>query len=215
VDKKLDGIAETVEKTANSTSHLQAAEDRRSEADKEQKETAALRKALGIDEKKEPWEDRQGELRRERINGTGQWLLDFRYPSFSRWADPKETSLSLLSVRAEQGFGKSFLSSIVVDDLIEKHRNNPRVCIAYYFFNAERDQSESRESGKESVNKALKSVIWQLAQTNRDAGREFRKLAIKTCENNSDLSKSERLWNLLITVSLSSMSRLVTSPATR
>lgn len=212
VDKKLDGIAETVEKTAASASHLQAAEDRRSEVDQEQKETAALRKALGIDDKREPWEDRQGELRRERIAGTGKWLLDLRFPSFSRWSDPKETSLSLLSVRAEQGFGKSFLSSIVVDDLIEKHRNNPRVCIAYYYFSAERDSSESRDSGKDSVNRALKSIVWQLAQTNRDAGREFRKLAIKVCESNVDLSKTEKLWSLFVTVSLAHLQRLVEMP---
>jgi hypothetical protein len=201
VDKKLDSITETLEKTAASTGHLQAAEERRSDADKEQKETTALRKILGIDEKKEPWQDRQDELGRDCIPGTGQWLLDYRYPSYPRWSDPKETSLNVISLRGDQNFGKSFLSSIVIDDLLKKHRTNPRVCVAFYYFNADRDQGDTRDTGKESVNKALKAIIWQLTQANRDASRDFRKLAIKACESNPDLSKTDRLWNLLITVS--------------
>ena len=199
VEKKLDSISENVEKTAASTSHLQAAEERRSDAEKEQKETAALRKALGIDEKKEPWQDRQDELSRERIPGTGQWLLDNRYPSYPRWSDPQETATNVIGVTGDQNFGKSFLSSIVIDDLLEKHRSNQRVCVAYYYFNAYRDPSDSRDS----VNKALKAIMWQLTQANRDASRDFRKLAIKaTCECKPDqLSKTDRLWNLLIAVS--------------
>jgi hypothetical protein len=109
--------------------------------------------------------------------------------------------LNVISLRGDQNFGKSFLSSIVIDDLLKKHRTNPRVCVAFYYFNIDRDQGDTRDSGKESVNKALKAIIWQLTQANRDASRDFRKLAVKACENNPDLSKTDRLWNLLVTVS--------------
>ena len=201
VDKRLDLITEALDKTAASTGHLQAAEERRSDADKEQKETATLRKALGIDEKRESWQDRQDELIRDCIPGTGQWLLNYRYPSYPRWSDPKETSLDVISLKGDQNFGKSFLSSIVIDDLLKNHRTNPRVCVAFYYFNADRDQGDTRDSGKDSVNKALKAIIWQLTQANREASKDLRKLAVTACENNLDLSKTDRLWNLFVTVS--------------
>lgn len=67
-DKKLDHMSVTLDT-------VKAIETRREDADKEQKDTEVLRKALGIEDKKEPWLERQGELWRT-VNKTSGFNIE-------------------------------------------------------------------------------------------------------------------------------------------
>lgn len=187
VDQKLDQL----------TSTFQAAEHRRANAEKQSKEIALLRKVLVVEDKKDRWQDAQDEKLRLSVRGSGQWLLKFRMPPVARWLDPIEGSTAVITLRAEQKCGKSFLCSTIIDHLLTIHRDNPYVCVAYFFF----DKDTPNDRGGDTVNKAIKSIIWQLTQSNKYAGQEYLRLAAKVCNETPDISKTIDLWNEFVNVS--------------
>ncbi|KAF7192420.1 hypothetical protein HII31_06452 [Pseudocercospora fuligena] len=193
VDRKLDVITEEVEKIGSSLNVLQAdAEGRKVEVD-HRKRLETLSEAINLNASKKPWKDRQEELSAKAIPGTGQWLLEYQAAtiSFPRWADPQASDLNVLNVKADEGFGKSYLCSTVIRHLQDMHRDNSKVCIAYYYF--QRDASE-----KNPINKAMKSIIWQLASGNTSLSKEYLRLAVRACDGKSDFSRTAELWQRLV-----------------
>ncbi|CAK1360558.1 unnamed protein product [Cercospora beticola] len=193
LNSKLDSIADAQEKAASSLGFLQTAEERRKAEDEDRKRLETLREALNIESTKRPWSEKQDELWGKHIEGTGKWLLEYKAPSmsFARWADSKQPDVNVFSVKADEGFGKSFLCSIVVKHLQDKHRENPRICVAYYYF--ARDNQD-----KSPINKAMKAIIWQLASSTTTVSRDYLKLAAKACGNNKDFGRTADLWQKLV-----------------
>ena len=151
VDKKIDQIAEAQEQAASSLGQLTAAEDKRTALEQEKQDLEKLKQSLNIKDNEKPWEDKQNEYWSNHVQGTGEWLLNYTMPSFSRWADPAANAVHMFTVKAPGGFGKSHLSSRVVKHLLDKHAEDPRAFVAYYF--------SEKEPGEKSspLNRAMKS----------------------------------------------------------
>lgn len=221
VDRKLDQIADAQEKTIASLGHLEVsqektvvslgnlevsqekavaalgqletAERRRTADEEESKRLKKIKEDLNIDEAKiaQYWVERQDEFWGKHIPDTGRWLLNFTFPSFSRWANHEDTNVSVLSVRAKEGYGKSYLCSLVIHHLLERYAASPRVGVAYYYFHRE-------DKEKNPVNKAVKAIIWQLASARTALGREYSNLVQKACDRKSEFGKTSDLWQILV-----------------
>jgi hypothetical protein len=92
------------------------------------------------------------DVHRTRLKNTGTWLLQEQ--SFKSW---NERAFRVLWVLGDAGTGKSHLSGLIVETLLENALQTPRTSVGYFFF------------GKStlSVRRALCSVVSQIAQTDR------------------------------------------------
>ncbi|KAM3068553.1 hypothetical protein ACMFMG_011084 [Clarireedia jacksonii] len=84
--------------------------------------------------------------------GTGQWLL--ASTEFHHWL---ETSNQTLFCPGIPGAGKTFQTSLLIKDLVERFQDDPMVGIAYIYCNFQRQQDQKPE-------KLLECLIKQLAQ---------------------------------------------------
>lgn len=197
IDKKLDQVAEASEVTITKLGHLTNAEQRRSEAELQKKEIERLRQSLRINDGPQPWQEAQDELSRTRVQGTGQWFLNMAL--VARWCSPSEPTLNAIILQGSQNFGKSYLCNAVVDHLLQLHQSDPRVHVAYYYFH------RGPKDAEDSINQALKAVLWQFIQGDGQISRDFRKLAIKAIEQKADLSKTLEMWDTFITKNISEL----------
>lgn len=191
VDRKLDLIVDSQERTRSALEHLHSAEERRQADEEERKRLQAIQRVLGADKTVDTWTQRQEELVRTRLDGTGQWLLERLM--FQRWADIERAGFEALCISGDSGYGKSYLSSIVVDHLQRRYSSTEGVCIAYYYF-----QRESAD--KDLVGTALRAIIWQLANTLTAAGREYRRFLANLSETMNESARPHELWRRLIKV---------------
>ncbi|KAH6844764.1 ankyrin repeat protein [Chaetomium sp. MPI-CAGE-AT-0009] len=98
------------------------------------------------------YSSQQSDFIRRRQAGTGQWLLDSK--EYQQWTvAPKQT----LFCPGIPGAGKTILTSIVVDDLHARFRDDVHIGIAYLYCNF-------RRQADQKVEDLLSSVIRQLAQ---------------------------------------------------
>ncbi|KAK8925489.1 Ankyrin repeat domain-containing protein 50 [Metarhizium anisopliae] len=93
----------------------------------------------------------QSDLLRKRQPQTGQWLLDST--AFQEWI---KTSKQTLFCPGIPGAGKTTLTSVVVDYLQEKFRDQQNIAIAYIYFQYNVEQT---------VDDVLLNLLKQLAQT--------------------------------------------------
>ncbi len=89
---------------------------------------------------------------RRRQAGTGQWLLDSI--EYQQWTETAEQTLFCPGI---PGAGKTILTSIVVDDLYARFRDDVHVGIAYLYCNF-------RRHADQKVEDILSSLIRQLSQ---------------------------------------------------
>jgi hypothetical protein len=89
---------------------------------------------------------------RRRQPGTGQWLLDS--PEFQTWLKTVKQTLFCPGI---PGAGKTILTSIVIEDLITRYYNDPRIGIAFVYCNFQQQQEQKAED-------LLASLLKQLAQ---------------------------------------------------
>lgn len=179
MDKKIEMLAEAAERQTATTEkqtmvldQLSAATASRTDQEREKKDRELIRKTLDIDETSVTW-NRQSELWESHVAGSGQWLLE--KPYFIRWADPKATAAEMILLKAPSGYGKSHLTSIVIQNLLDKHRGDARVVVTYYYL--QRDASEKSSP----LSKALKTIIWQVSRSSR----EYSRIAVKLCETST------------------------------
>ncbi|KAJ6437561.1 alpha-1,2-mannosidase subfamily [Purpureocillium lavendulum] len=105
-----------------------------------------------------PWADRfdygptQSDYLARRQPGTGQWLLES--DEFQGWLT---TSRQTLFCPGIPGAGKTILTSIVVDELESRFRNDPKTGIAYIYCNFQRQEEQG-------IDHLLASLVKQLAQ---------------------------------------------------
>lgn len=92
----------------------------------------------------------QSDILGRREPGTGQWLLDSA--EYQSWLSREETVLFCPGI---PGAGKTILTSVVIDDLIERFHNDPETGIAYIYFNAQRQVEQTLTNLVESLLKQL------------------------------------------------------------
>jgi len=190
VERKIDTIVDSTEKTTTILHRLE-------NDGEEQKRVDEIREAMGVDKDKRPWERKQRELFDKRTANTGKWLLNYEQPycSFIRWSNPKATCLSIMSVVAEGGYGKSVLASIVVDHLRARYGNDPKICIAHCYL--ERDTT--------SIKDIIKTLIFQLASGSNPTSKEYAKLVKKECLGKGDPGTAADVWKRFVSAFASSL----------
>ncbi len=98
------------------------------------------------------YSSQQSDFVRRRQAGTGQWLLDSS--EYQQWTETAEQTLFCPGI---PGAGKTILTSIVVDDLNTRFRDDVNVGIAYLYCNF-------RRQADQKVEDLLSSLIRQLSQ---------------------------------------------------
>jgi len=96
----------------------------------------------------------QSDFIARRQAGTGQWLLDS--PEFQEWLDAEKQTLFCDGM---PGAGKTMLTSIVVDELTYRFRDNRTVGIAYLYCNFRRTQEQKSEDLVASLLKQFSQVL--------------------------------------------------------
>jgi Cdc6-like AAA superfamily ATPase len=94
----------------------------------------------------------QSDFTARRQEGTGQWLLDSN--EFQGWLNQTNRTLFCPGI---PGAGKTMITSIVVDHLCVKFRNDTTVAIAYLYCNFQRQQEQKPTD-------LLASILKQLIQ---------------------------------------------------
>jgi hypothetical protein len=215
-----------VEKIVNVSDSMNASikvletSDRKSQSHKEEKERhEQIRKALSIPET-EVWVERHTKLTGRAVEGTGKWLYD--NPIFKRWTGLETGSgakdsypvarmqTDLLTIRAEKGFGKSHVASIVIENLLQRYARDPKVAIGYYYFQRADQKNRAAEGVVENrgsdemtitnaINEGMRAIIYQLASAKSPLGKDFAKSVQKACSNKQGgFGKTIQLWNDLI-----------------
>jgi Cdc6-like AAA superfamily ATPase len=77
----------------------------------------------------------QSDFISRRQEGTGQWLLDL--DEFQRWSNGSTKGLFCPGI---PGVGKTMITSIIIDHLQSKFRNDPNIGIAYLYCNFRQQQ---------------------------------------------------------------------------
>ena len=129
-------------------------------------------------------------MREDLLPGSAQWLLI--HDDYKDWNAAKADSIPLLLLSGDTKTGKSFLLAAAEEEL---RRTNTNVAIAYHEFTG-RDLKNSRDTHKEDVVAALKSMALQLASQNKPYAKEMAALKdeFKPPEINKDKEVWEKLW---------------------
>ncbi|KAH6700758.1 ankyrin repeat protein [Verticillium dahliae] len=94
----------------------------------------------------------QSDFVRRRQAGTGQWLLDSA--EYQQWIETSQRTLFCLGI---PGAGKTILTSIVIDNLYIRFRDDEHVGIAFLYCNF-------RRQAEQKVEDLLSSLLKQLSQ---------------------------------------------------
>ncbi|KAH8645696.1 ankyrin repeat-containing domain protein [Xylariales sp. PMI_506] len=106
----------------------------------------------------------QSDFIRQRESGTGQWLLDS--PEFQHWmATEKET----LFCHGIPGSGKTILTSIVVESLLNTFHTDPSVGICYIYCNFNRHNEQQ-------LGDLMLSLLKQLSQAQSGLNKSVKRL---------------------------------------
>lgn len=128
------------------------------------------------------WVAQHRTIQRERIAGTGQWLLESK--KFKLWTNLNQPDrLSIL--KGNGGFGKTFLCSHIIDNMLtySKEASNERIYVAYYYF----------EKGA-SVDDCIGSLVYQLAAWDKT----YRRAVANACSESASFGGTAKLWKLLV-----------------
>jgi Cdc6-like AAA superfamily ATPase len=86
------------------------------------------------------YDSQQSDFINRRQPGTGQWL--FELTEFKAWVDTDKQTLFCLGI---PGAGKTILTSIVVEELITRFKNDHNIGIAYLYCNYRRQHEQKLE----------------------------------------------------------------------
>jgi len=94
----------------------------------------------------------QNDFIKRRQSGTGQWLLDS--PEFQEWLQADKQTLFCPGI---PGAGKTILTAIVIDYLINRYYKDPNISIAYIYCNF-------RRKDEQKLDNLLASLLKQLSE---------------------------------------------------
>jgi hypothetical protein len=130
-------------------------------------------------------------LNEERVTETGSWLLK-RNEDFVRWCDANTSGSSTIALTGEGGRGKTFLASAVVEYLRETllvRQSTREVALAYFYA----QEDSNGHGGLSQMNRALRSMAWQLATSNSD----FYDFVLDHSRGNHSINTSDQVWDIL------------------
>jgi hypothetical protein len=151
----LGQVSYTLNQSVNDTTSLRLAESHRSEYE-------ALERFLGPPTRYTFAHDRQQELFTSRVDGSGQWLL--KCHAFNRWIDTKggiDSASRIMLVKAYEGYGKTFLTSFIVNYLSWQKLNLSKTYVIYAYL-------EQKPLSLANLNDILRGLLWQLAFQHSD-----------------------------------------------
>ncbi|QSS49502.1 hypothetical protein I7I53_09874 [Histoplasma capsulatum var. duboisii H88] len=186
LNSKVDGVTGQLSRVSNFLEQREFTERMNETDGASTRNSEKIKHELKIE--KEVWRNDQEEFMRTRVPSTGQWLLNDS--QFIAWIGGKSDKGPILALEAKQGYGKSFLCSMVIRHLFHLHppaHQDSRTSIAYYFF-----QKENKD--EKSVNKALRAIVWQL--TDNDV--VYRKWVAAACNKPGEFGNSLELWKQLV-----------------
>jgi hypothetical protein len=138
----------------------------------------------------------QSDFISRRQEGTGEWLL--KSSEFQEWVKQSKQTLFCPGI---PGAGKTIITSIVVDDLCTRFRNDANIGIAYLY-------CSFRQQQEQKPNDLLLSILKQLVQEQPFTPESLKSLKSATGRNEPDLQlkKSQKYCtpSLLIIWGLSS-----------
>jgi hypothetical protein len=179
-------IEETVGKIYGNTQDIVKAVDKLGEVQAAEKVPEKVRKSLGIDKKREDIHASAHSEYFSPVSGTAAWL--FERSNYHEWADVTNNSAphSVLSIAAPAGYGKSYLTHAVIEDLKGKSQTSKQQVIArtaWYYF----------PKDHKATDRALKHIIWEFA----DADTAY----LHFLNNIKDLHNLEgsKLWTRVVT----------------
>ena len=117
--------------------------------------------------------------RRDLIPGTCEWLM--AEPSYQRWTSKDSRVLCILG---GPGAGKTFLSTWIVRQSLERRGRNGDSQVAYFF--VKEDNNNLRDA-----NTILKTLAWQLASQDSD----FKSHAASLCQDRTHTITAEETWH--------------------
>ncbi|KAL5341155.1 hypothetical protein BJX70DRAFT_386957 [Aspergillus crustosus] len=130
---------------------------------------------------------------RQRVKGTGEWVLEEQ--QFRSWYSGTGAA-PILALEGKEGSSKSYLASTIISWLKQQRAadaSTRRIATAYYFV-----EGDSREEVKKATNleSVAKSLVWQFAQ----AERRYLKSVASICERVGEIdprniSRDLLFWN--------------------
>ncbi|KAL9637688.1 MAG: hypothetical protein Q9164_002040 [Protoblastenia rupestris] len=97
-------------------------------------------------------EQKHHDMRRPRVDGTGEWLLQERI--FQDWRDGPKSRHNVLWCQGIQGSGKSVITSLVIDRIRDMFLDQ-NVVIAHFYF-------DYRDQESQTADKVIASLLKQL-----------------------------------------------------
>jgi hypothetical protein len=186
--------------------------DKQRQIEQEERERLEdIRKALNIQNSDDSCATKQNDFYGQCTEGSGAWLDD--WTTFQRWAGLEEqrsteagtliwrNDPNVLGLRAESGYGKTHLASLIIKRLLDRYGLDQKAAVGYYYFEGSDPKSRSSDQKPPSnaINKALRTIIYQLASDKTSLGKEYAKLIHKPCQSKaSSFGKSADLWKILI-----------------
>lgn len=159
--KKVNVVLQNAEAKVEAIHKAEKRKDQESFMEKNQREVKIF---LNI--KEEIWRDHQDEFLESAVENTGRWLLeDDQFTAWKATSDTDDTN-PVFALEAGKGFGKSILCAKVIEHLKDAFKNGnqtDRVSVAYFFFKEDRS-SRNENPLTNTINNALRSIVWQLSQ---------------------------------------------------
>jgi Cdc6-like AAA superfamily ATPase len=169
VERYIRNVAEDLRDVSTGLKRLHNnAEEGRQEVKKLRLEQSAIREAVdrqdarGLNEERRALLDwltkvdyapQQNDYLRRQQPGTSQWLL--KSPEFQTWLQGEKKTLFCPGI---PGAGKTILTAIVVEHLVNQYYNNPNVGIAYIYCNF-------RRNDEQNLDDLLASLLRQLTES--------------------------------------------------
>ncbi|KAF2653116.1 hypothetical protein K491DRAFT_680807 [Lophiostoma macrostomum CBS 122681] len=150
----------------------------------------AIRAWLNLD-RVESERDLHVRLNEERVPGSGSWLFA-ENEDFGQWCDVTASGSTTILITGERGRGKTFLASAVVEHIRERllvHQSTKQLALAYFYA----QEDSSGHGGLSQINRALRSMAWQLAKSNPD----FYDYALGCSEGDLSINTSDQVWDTL------------------
>lgn len=121
----------------------------------------------------------------QRLEGTGNWIKE--EPLYKSWINEEEP---ILWIFGGPGAGKSFLSSKIISDLLDRHAQDPdhpdRISVGYFYIKEDDDRLRS-------LNAIFKSVALQVANHNP----VYKKHVVSVCESPDRIGTARSTWQNL------------------
>jgi hypothetical protein len=119
----------------------------------------------------------------QRHDGTGRWFIEGQtFRSF------KEGQAPFLWLNGIPGCGKTVISSSIIEDLRQELCDVPRITV-YFFF-------DFNDNGKQTLESAIRSLLWQIAECPGSSLRELEKL-FSSCRDGRDQPSVQTLVQTL------------------